>query len=48
MNYAQVTEVGYTIQIQVKPYLSKEQFNPFLVNLTHPQNGRFKNARNTM
>ncbi|CAB4404263.1 unnamed protein product [Rhizophagus irregularis] len=44
MNYAQLTDVGYTLQIQVKPYLSKEQFNPFLVNLTHPVNGRFKNA----
>lgn len=44
MNYAQLTEVGYTLQIQVKPYLSKEQFNTFLVNLTHPVNGRFKNA----
>ena len=44
MNYAQLSEVGYTLQIQVKPYLSKEQFNPFLVNLTHPVNGRFKNA----
>jgi hypothetical protein len=44
MNHAQLTDVGYTLQIQVKPYLSKEQFNPFLINLTHPVNGRFKNA----
>ena len=44
MNYAQLTDVGYTLPIQVKPYLSKEQFSPFLVNLTHPVNGRFKNA----
>src|SRR5579862_8240932 len=44
MNQAQLTDVGYTLQIQVKPYLSKEQFNPFLINLTHPVNGRFKNA----
>ena len=44
MNHAQLTEVGYTLQIQVKPYLSKEQFNTFLINLTHPPNGRFKNA----
>lgn len=44
MNYAQLTDIGYTLQIQVKPYLSKEQFNTFLVNLTHPVNGRFKNA----
>ena len=28
----------------MKPYLSKDQFNSFLVNLTHPVNGRFKNA----
>lgn len=44
MDIAQLTEAGYTLQIQVKPYLSKEQFNPFLVNLTHPVNGRLKNA----
>ena len=44
MNYAQLLEMGYTLQIQVKPYLSKDQFTPFLVNLTHPPNGRFKNA----
>ena len=44
INCAQVTETGFTLQIQVKPYLSKEQFNSFLVNLTHPPNGRFKNA----
>lgn len=44
MNYAQLSETGYTLEIQVKPYLSKEQFNPFLVTLTHPPNGRFKNA----
>ena len=36
---AQLTEAGYALQIQVKPYLSKEQFHPFLVNLTHPENG---------
>jgi hypothetical protein len=44
MEYAQLSEAGFTLQIQVKPYLSKEQFTPFLVNLTHPSNGRFKNA----
>lgn len=44
MNYAQLSEAGYTLQIEVKPYLSKEQFSPFLINLTHPSNGRFKNA----
>ena len=44
MNYAQLTEAGYALQIQVKPYLSKDQFSSFLVNLTHPVNGRFKNA----
>ena len=44
MNYAQLSEMGYTLQIQVKPYLSKDQFVPFVVNLTHSPNGRFKNA----
>ncbi|CAG8678986.1 uncharacterized protein OCT59_002084 [Rhizophagus irregularis] len=44
MNYAQLTEAGYNLEIQVKPYLSKDQFNSFSVNLTHPVNGRFKNA----
>ncbi|RIA78974.1 hypothetical protein C1645_841914 [Glomus cerebriforme] len=44
MDYAKLSEAGYTLQIQVKPYLSKDQFAPFLVNLTHPPNGRFKNA----
>lgn len=44
MNHSQLSEAGYTLEIQVKPYLSKEQFNPFLINLTHPLNGRFKNA----
>jgi hypothetical protein len=44
LGYAELTESGYTLQIQVKPYLSKEQFTPFTINLTHPPNGRFKNA----
>jgi hypothetical protein len=44
MSHAQLSEAGYSLEVQVKPYLSKEQFKPFLVNLTHPQNGRFKNA----
>lgn len=44
VNCAQLSEAGYTLQIQVKPYLSKEQFKPFSINLTHPLNGRFKNA----
>ena len=44
INHAQLSEAGYTLQIEVKPYLSKEQFNPFSINLTHPSNGRFKNA----
>ncbi|RIA82188.1 hypothetical protein C1645_835761 [Glomus cerebriforme] len=39
MTYAQLSETGYTLQIQVKPYLSKDQFVPFLINLTHPMNG---------
>ncbi|CAB4437327.1 unnamed protein product [Rhizophagus irregularis] len=42
--YVELTESGYTLQIQVKPYLFKDQFTPFTVNLTHPPNGRFKNA----
>ncbi|GES89267.1 hypothetical protein GLOIN_2v1476741 [Rhizophagus clarus] len=42
--YAQLSETGYTLPIQVKPYLSKDQYIPFMVNLTHPPNGRFKNA----
>jgi hypothetical protein len=44
LGYADLTETGYTLQIQVKPYLSKDQFVPFTVNLTHPPNGRFRNA----
>ncbi|RIA83572.1 hypothetical protein C1645_833620 [Glomus cerebriforme] len=44
MNYAQLSEMGYILQIQVKPYLSKDQFTPFLINLMHSLNGRFKNA----
>ena len=44
MNYAQLSESEFTLQIQVKPYLSKDQFTSFLVNLTHPPNGWFKNA----
>jgi hypothetical protein len=44
MDQAQLTEAGYSLQVQVKPYLSKENFNTFLVNLTHPVNGRLRNA----
>lgn len=44
LSYAELTESGYTLQIQVKPYLSKDQFTPFTINLTHPPNGRFRNA----
>lgn len=44
LSHAELTESGYTLQIQVKPYLSKDQFTPFTVNLTHPPNGRFRNA----
>ncbi|CAB4442851.1 unnamed protein product [Rhizophagus irregularis] len=44
LGYAELTESGYTLQIQVKPYLSKDQFTPFTVNLTHLPNGQFKNA----
>ena len=44
LGYAELTESGYTLQLQVKPYLSKDQFAPFTVNLTHPPNGQFRNA----
>ena len=42
MDYAQLSEVGYTLQIQVKPYLSKDQVIPFVVNLTIHQMGDLK------
>ena len=42
--YADLTEIGYNLQVQVKPYLSKDHFYTFTVNFTHPVNGRFKNA----
>jgi hypothetical protein len=44
VNQALLTEAGYSLEVQVKPYLSRENFNTFSVNLTHPVNGRFKNA----
>lgn len=44
LGYAELTESGYSLEIQVKPYLSRDQFTPFMVNLTHPPNGRFRNA----
>ena len=28
-NYADITKTGYTLPIQVKPYLSKDQFQPY-------------------
>lgn len=40
----ELTESGYTLQIQINPCLSEYQFTPFTVNLIHPPNGRFKNA----
>lgn len=42
--YAELSEVGYSLPVQVKPYLSKDHFYPFTVNFTHPPNGRFRNA----
>jgi hypothetical protein len=44
LGYAELTESGYILQIQVKPYLSKYQFTPFTINLTHQPNGHFKNV----
>jgi len=41
---AELSETGYILSVQVKPYLSKDNFNHFIVNFTHPANGRFKNA----
>ena len=43
-NYADITKTGYTLPIQVKPYLSKDQFQPYTIMLTHPTNGRLKNG----
>jgi len=43
-NYADITKAGYTLPIQVKPYLSKDQFQPYTIMLTHPTNGRLKNG----
>ena len=43
-NYADITKAGYTLRIQVKPYLSKDQFQPYTIMLTHPTNGRLKNG----
>src|SRR5438128_1873298 len=42
--YADITKAGYTLPIQVKPYLSKDQFQPYTILLTHPTNGRLKNG----
>jgi len=42
-SYADITKAGYTLPIQVKPYLSKDQFQPYTIMLTHPTNGRLKN-----
>jgi hypothetical protein len=35
---------GYRTVLQVKPYISKDQYDTFSVILIHPLNGRFKNA----
>ena len=34
----------YNLPLQVKPYVSKDSFASFPVNLTHPQNGRLRNT----
>ena len=39
-----VTESGYTLMLQVKPYLSNTQCGELDINLTHDIGGRFKNA----
>ena len=44
LNNAELSETGYNLNVQVKPYLSKDYFNPFTIALTHPSNGRFHNA----
>jgi hypothetical protein len=38
------TDVGYQVDLQVKPYLNKEQCGTFTISLVHPPDGRFKNA----
>lgn len=38
------TEAGYQLDLQVKPYLSKEQCATMSISLVHPIDGRFKNA----
>jgi len=43
-NNADLTKAGYTLPIQVKPYLLKDQFQPYTIILTHPPNGRLKNG----
>jgi hypothetical protein len=42
--YAEITNTGYTLPLQVKPYISKDQFQSYPIILTHPINGRLKNG----
>jgi len=44
LNNAELSEIGYNLNLQAKPYLSKGYFNPFIIALTHFFNGRFHNA----
>ena len=44
MQLPSVNETGYTLPIQVKPYLSNTQCGPFDITLTHDLQGRFRNA----
>ena len=40
----ETAEIGFTLAIQVKPFLSQKQNDVFTIILTHPPNGRLKNA----
>ena len=44
MQLPSINETGYTLPIQVKPYLSSAQCGPFDITLTHNPQGRFRNA----
>ena len=43
-SHPNITKAGYTLPVQVKPYLSKDLFQPYTIMLTHPTNGRLRNA----
>ena len=44
LNNAEITNAGYALLMQVKPYPSKDLFQPYTIILTHPINGRLKNG----